>query len=174
MKRVVLATIICALCTFALVTKGRAEDTQRRALAEELLGLMDIQKNIEKSYEMVKQMVPAQLKQMGVSEETLRDKAKVEMQKMMDLIMNEMSWDKLKDDYISIYAETFTEEELEGVVEFYKSPIGRKFIEKQPELLRRSMQISQKQMGKLMPKIQKLTQEMKEKVKKQEAVSPSN
>jgi hypothetical protein len=87
------------------------------------------------------------------------------MAEMMEVIMKEMSWDKLKDDYISIYADTFTEKELLGIITFYESPIGRKFIEKQPELMKKSMQISQKQMVGLMPKIQKLTEEMRNKMK---------
>jgi len=122
---------------------------------------MDVQKTIEKSFEMVKQMVPSQLKQMGVSGNEASEKTQKEMQKMMDIIMEEMSWEKMKDDYIDIYADTFTGKELKGFIKFYKSPIGRKFIEKQPELMKKSMQISQKQMGELMPKIQKLIKEMK-------------
>ena len=167
MKRIVAATIVCA---FALVAMVRAEDKPKRALAEQLLGAMEMQKTIEKSFEMVKQMMPAQLKQMGVSADASSEKAQSTMQKAMDLVMKEMSWDKLKDDYISIYAETFTEGELKGLVNFYKSPIGQKFIEKQPELIEKSMQISQKQMVELMPKIQELAREMRE----QEAAQPSN
>ena len=157
MRRILAATIVCAL---ALVTLVSADEAKKRALAEELLDAMDMQQTIEKSFEIVKQMIPAQLKQMDVSENASSDKAQDTMQKMMDLIMKEISWEKLKDDYIAIYEETFTEEELSGLVTFYKSPIGRKFIEKQPELMKRSMQISQEQMIELMPKIQKLTQEM--------------
>ncbi len=84
------------------------------------------------------------------------------MQKMMDLFMKEISWDNLKEDYISIYAETFTEEELKGLVTFYKSPVGRKFIEKQPELMKRTMEISQEKMMELIPKMQELAKEMEE------------
>ena len=129
-------------------------------LTRRKLGAMQIQKTIEKSFEMVKQMIPAQMKQMGFSDEASSDEAQAAMRKTMDLVMKEMSWDKLKGDYISIYAETFTEEELQGAIEFYKSPIGRKFTDKQQELMRKSMQISQKQMETLMPKIQQLTKEM--------------
>ena len=159
MRRILAATIVCA---FAWVTIVSAEEAQKSALAEELLDAMDAQQTIEKSFELVKQMIPAQLKQMGVAENAFSDKAQDAMQKMMDLVMKEMSWEKLKDDYIAIYEETFTEEELSGLVTFYKSPIGRKFAEKQPELMKRSMQISQEQMIELMPKIQELTQEMME------------
>ena len=167
MRRVVTAAMIC---TFVLVTIVHAEDAPKRALAEKLLGAMQMQKTIEKSFEMVKQMIPAQMKQMGVSEEASSDKAQEAMRKTMDLVMQEMSWDKLKGDYISIYAETFTVEELKGLVQFYESPIGKKFIEKQPELMKRSMQISQEQMMILMPKIQELTEQLKQ----QESAQPEN
>ena len=159
MRRIVTTAIIC---TFVLITTVHGEDAPKRALAEELLGAMEMPKTIEKSFEMVKQMIPAQMKQMGVSDEASSDKAKDAMQKTMDLVMKEMSWDKLKGDYISIYAETLTREELKGAIKFYKSPIGRKFLEKQPELMRRSMQIAQKQMATLMPKIQQMTKDMME------------
>ena len=119
MRRILATTIGCA---FALVAIACAAEAQNRALAEELLDAMDMQKTTEKSFEMVKQMIPAQMKQMGVSDDASSDKAKSRMQKMMDLVMKEMSWDKLKDDYISIYAETFTEEELKAALKFYKSP----------------------------------------------------
>ncbi len=167
MRRILAATIVCA---FALVTIVSAEEAEKRALAEELLDGMDMQQTIEKSFEMVKQMIPTQLKQMNVSENASSDKFQDAMQKMMDLIMKEISWEKLKDDYIAIYAETFTEEELSGLVTFYKSSIGRKLAEKQPELMKRSMQISQEQIMELMPKIQKLTQEMME----QETAQPQD
>ncbi|MBU8921174.1 MAG: DUF2059 domain-containing protein [Bacteroidales bacterium] len=159
MRRIVAVTIVFV---FAWLTVANANETQNRALAEELLDAMEMQETIEKSFEMVKEMIPAQMKAMGVSEEATSDEDKEAAQKMTDLIMKEVSWDNLKDDYITIYAETFTEEELRGLVAFYKSHVGRKFIEKQPELMKRSMQISQMKMMELMPKIQALTQEMED------------
>ncbi len=61
-----------------------------------------------------------------------------------------------------MYEEIYTEEELKAAVGFYKTPIGQKFIKKQPEILRKSMEISQRQMATLMPKIQQLMKEMME------------
>jgi hypothetical protein len=150
---------VALFCVFTLVTLGRAEDSRTTVLAEELLGVMNIQKNIEDSFAMVKQMIPAQMRQMGVPTGETSERTN----KVLDLIMKEMTWDRLKADYVAIYASTFTAGELEGLVKFYKSPIGQKFIEKQPELMKRSMQISQKQMMQIMPKLQKLAAELKEK-----------
>ena len=159
------AVLVVTFCAMALLTISYAEGASQRELAEKLLEVMDVQKNIEKSFEMVKQMAPADLKHMGDDEKSSSNRAKEEMSEMMDVIMKEMSWDNLKDDYISIYADTFTEKELSGIIKFYESPIGQKFIEKQPELMKKSMQISQKQMVGLMPRIRKLTEEMRNRMK---------
>jgi len=159
------AVLVVTFCAMVLATISYAEGASRRELAEKLLEAMDVQKNIEKSFEMVNQMIPADLKHMGDGENSSSNRAKKEMAEMMEVIMKEMSWDKLKDDYISIYADTFTEKELLGIIKFYESPIGQKFIEKQPELMKKSMQISQKQMIGLAPKIQKLTEEMRNRIK---------
>ena len=70
--------------------------------------------------------------------------------------------EKMRADYVAIYAETFTEEELRGMVEFYQSPVGRKLIEKTPELMRRSMMITQKQMADMMPKVEAAVREARQ------------
>lgn len=155
MKRMYVLVIVLSLILVQGAWTG--EDTHRE-LAEKLLLLMDAQKNIEQSFEMVKQMQMTQLKRMKLPGGAT-DKAQAVQQKIMDFLAKEMSWDKLKDDYISIYAETFTEEELKGLIEFYKSPVGQKFIQKTPELMKRSMEITQKQMADIMPKIREIMKE---------------
>lgn len=58
-----------------------------------------------------------------------------------------MNWDNVKQDYISVYVDTFTEQELKGIIGFYKSPAGKAFVKKSPEMMKRSMDISQKRNG---------------------------
>jgi hypothetical protein len=74
-------------------------------------------------------------------------------------------WDKIKEDIIDIYVDVFTKEELEGIIAFYKTPVGQKLIKKQPELMQKSMEIIQKQLTTIMPKVQKAIQDMKETLK---------
>lgn len=157
------AAAVMIVCAFAWLSTANAEEARNHALAEELLEAMNMQTSLEKSFEMVKQMIPAQMQQMGASEYESSDEAQAAMQITMDYVAKELSWDNLKEDYITIYAETFTEEELAGLIEFYKSPAGRKFAKKQPELMKRTMEISQRHMMEIMPKIKKFAEEMKEK-----------
>ena len=178
------------LLAVALGVNGQcfgAQDATRRALAEELLNEMQIKENLEKSFAMMKKMIPQfskmeqATKNSASSDETKaaegekEEKAAKAGAKMFDALAKEMTWDNMKDDYITIYAETYTEEELKGLIDFYKTPIGRAFMKKQPELMKRSMEMTQKRMVQWMPKIQALSKEMMESSHKkaEKAVPPA-
>jgi len=77
-----------------------------------------------------------------------------------------MSWEKMEPEYIKLFSEVYTEDELKAIVEFYKTPAGQSMLKKQPLLMQKSMVISQKQMQALMPEIQKMSQEFKDSIKK--------
>jgi hypothetical protein len=151
------AILLCAMLIVPAL--ARADDAERKQLAEKLLLLTDIQRNTEKSFDMIKQMIAQQAQQAAArSGKAATGAQAAESNDMMDMVLKEFSWDKMKDDYIAIYAETFNEEELKGVIAFYESPTGKKFTEKQPELIQRSMMLSQKKMAEIMPKLQALQQ----------------
>lgn len=42
-----------------------------------------------------------------------------------------------------IYMETFTEEEVDKILEFYDSPVGEKMLKETPALMRKGMEIGQ-------------------------------
>jgi uncharacterized protein len=150
----------------ALVLTGwsaGAQDASRRILADELLTMMNMPKTFEKSMEMIKQMIPAQVEEMAKSSGGAADAAaKVSAQtvKLMAMMEKEWTWEKVKGEYVGLYAEMFTEDELKGVISFYKTPAGMAFINKQPELVKRSMELSRKMMNEIVPKIQELIKEV--------------
>ena len=43
-----------------------------------------------------------------------------------------MTWDKLRPLYVRIYQESFTQEEIDGLIVFYESPAGIAFVERWP------------------------------------------
>jgi uncharacterized protein len=172
-KEMAMRTMIVLAMALGLYLNGWVafgQDDQRRALAEELLNEMNLKDTVEKSFEIIKKMIPMQTARMNQAMEKTdsplsaakpTDKAMEKvMAKMMDMVAQELSWDKLKEDYITVYAETFTAEELQGAIAFYKSPAGKAFTKKQPELMKRSMELSQKQMARVMPKILNMSQEL--------------
>jgi hypothetical protein len=93
---------------------------------------------------------------LSADEQTIMDKQQA---KMIAIMKDELNWDKLKDGFVQVYRETFTQEEIDGIIAFYKSPAGQAFIDKQPELLKNSMALMQQRMGPMMQKIQQMTEE---------------
>jgi len=81
------------------------------------------------------------------------------------LMRKNMRWSTLKDEFAELYMDIYTESELQQLAKFYNSPVGKKFVEKTPELMGRTMQIMQSRMAAAMPEIQKLTQELQASVK---------
>jgi uncharacterized protein len=67
---------------------------------------------------------------------------------------SELSWSKLKPNYIKVYAETFTQDEINGMLAFYKTPAGQAMIQKMPVVMQKTMIMTQQQVQPIMQKIQ--------------------
>lgn len=134
-------------------------------LSKEMLKLMDMQKMMEQVISQVQQMQMTQMKQLNIPEQ---DQEKVaEFQRKLNAKLAEaISWDKLEPEYVKLFSEVYTEEELKAIVGFYKTPAGQSMLKKQPLLMQKSMVISQKNIQAAMPEIQRMTQEFKDSMKK--------
>ena len=55
------------------------------------------------------------------------------------VMRDELSWESLKPMYVEIYRENFTQEEIDGLIAFYKSPTGQAFVDKMPAVMQQSM-----------------------------------
>lgn len=91
---------------------------------------------------MMKTMPEAQKKKMA------RAMAAVEK-----ILQEEMSWEKMKDPYIAIYADHYTEAELDQVLALVDRPEMQLFLRKQTEMIIPSMKIGQDIGAKMQPRI---------------------
>jgi hypothetical protein len=73
--------------------------------------------------------------------------------KFVQVMREEMTWDKLRPLYVQIYQESFTQEEIDGLIAFYESPAGVAFVEKMPVVMQKSMSIMQSRMAAMMEKM---------------------
>jgi uncharacterized protein len=73
--------------------------------------------------------------------------------KFAQVLREEMTWDKMRPIYVQIYQESFTQEEVDGLIAFYESPAGVAFVEKMPVVMQKSMSIMQSRMAPMIEKI---------------------
>ncbi len=144
----------------ALVFGGgtaRAQTPESQALAEQLLVLMKMPETLEQTFVAMRKVMPAQLAQMSKAMgEELPPEATQQADKTMQVMSEELRWEKMKEDYVGLYATTFTPEELQGLITFYQSPAGQAFIAKQPALMQASMQLNQKLMLRVIPRLKEI------------------
>ena len=123
---------------------------------------MNVEKTIEPIKEIMRKSTDAQIDMLQVPDGR-REELKKLKQISHDLILEEFSWENVKDDFEKLYAETFTEEELKGLLSFYRSPAGKAYVKKAPELGEKTILISQNIAQRIMPKLLVAIQDFKDK-----------
>lgn len=141
---------------------ARADEASKRAKAEQLFMLLRMDTMMDQLMGGVKRQVQQITESMpGVDQANPEQKKQITdfQQRVMDVVNKKIGWKALEPDFITLYASTYTEEELDGIVAFYKSPIGQKMIEKTPELTTKSTQITQQKMSELQPQLSQMVQD---------------
>ena len=133
----------------------------KSAQIEEMFRLTKPDQMLQQMTQQMHAMQAAQLEKANLTPEK-KAQAEQSMQKMSKVLEDRLSWEKMKPIYIKIYDETFTSEELSGIVAFYRTPAGRAMIEKMPVLMSKAMTAVQQQMGDVMQQMQQTVKEGEE------------
>lgn len=123
---------ILAVTLFLTFTLQAQEMSSHEKAAESMLELANTKELMDRTLET---MLEAQLQ---------ANPQLIPMRSAMEAFFQKhISYESTKDALIALYIETFTEEELYDIIEFYKTPVGQKLIKEQPELAAKGMQIGQ-------------------------------
>ncbi len=150
---------------FACAAHGQST---KIAKIEEIFRLTNLEQMQKKMLEQVSASMPAQLSAMGVPVEAQADVSEMAAE-MTKFLFGRMSWEAMKPLYLKAYDETFTEDEISGMLLFYESPAGKAVNEKTPALMAKVIALSHTRMADLMPAMQTRAKELadKQKEKKQ-------
>lgn len=128
---------------------------ESRASAERLLEVLQVGENFDNTIRRAATMSFGMLDKRADIPDDKKEMIRKSAEAAANNTLEKMSWQKMKGMFIDIYASVFTKEELDGVIAFYESPAGQKFVAKQPELTLVTMQKMQALMAEIMPEIQK-------------------
>lgn len=79
---------------------------------------------------------------------------------MMGLMKDLLAWEKLEPLYVRVYQKTFTQQELDAMLAFYKTPAGAAMIAKMPAVMQNTMEEMQGLMGPVMEKMQRMQKDV--------------
>ncbi len=147
--------VLLTLC-FSQTVSAAGDDRREKVAA--LLKATNADAVIDQIYTSLDGMFANMAKQYNIKESE-RPAFNAHMQKVHSLIRKEMGWEQLRTPMIELYLEHYTDEEIDGMLAFYQSDVGKSMVEKMPVVVASSMQISQNMMQSLMPKLQALSEE---------------
>jgi hypothetical protein len=79
--------------------------------------------------------------------------------KLSDKVIGTLGSEDFKVDVAAVYVEVFTASELQEMIDFYHTPLGQKMLARMPELMQKSMLITQTRMKSLQPELEALSSE---------------
>lgn len=133
-----------------------------RDSVEALLSVVDMQKTYDGTFETMRKSMDkafAGMPQMQSLTPEQHRRFDVAMSRMMTVMHDEMDWNKLKPEFVQMYMETFSQEDVDGLLAFYRSPAGKAMLEKMPLLMSKMMQMTQTRMQTLMPRVMATVQQ---------------
>lgn len=151
---------VFAVALLVTVSDAPAQELTKQTKIERLLDAMNADATINQLFEQIKSMTAAQMPPGATPEQTAR--AREVQDKILELVKSRISWDKMRPSYIKLYSETFSEEEIGGMLAFYESPAGRAMLAKMPTLLTKLIEVAQAQMNELQPEIQRIMRESRQ------------
>ncbi|MCG6939484.1 MAG: DUF2059 domain-containing protein [Gammaproteobacteria bacterium] len=98
---------------------------------DKLFRLTQMEKKIDESVDSVMQLQLRQNPQLAQYSE-----------EMHNFFTKYIGWNALKDDLANMYMQTFSEDELKKINDFYISPVGQKVINSLPQLVQQRNQLA--------------------------------
>lgn len=151
-------TVVLTLA-LAFASSAHADDASRLAKTRELFVVMRMQRTIQQTMDIMLKQIHQMTESMpGAGQLTPEQKKLTEefQQKVEALVLSQLGWKAVEPAYVELYAKTFSEEEIDGLLAFYKSTVGQTLLEKTPELTTEAGAISQARMIKLQPQMNEL------------------
>jgi hypothetical protein len=157
MKRPALLLAL-ALC---LPASLHADDASKQAKVRELFALLHVERISDQIKSNVMNQTAAIPQQLFGPSMSPENKAKFEafQQKVLQTVDAQVGWKVLEPEYVQLYAQTYTEDELNGIVAFYKTPAGAAMIAKSPQLSAKSIGLVQSKMAAVQPQLKQMVED---------------
>ena len=140
------------------IAPARAQENTKTAQIHELLKLTNAEAVPQQIYSQIHAMTTKQLEAISGPSEA-KAAAVQAVDKVMAQLQERMSWARMEPEYARLYGEVYNDEEIAGILAFYKSAAGQAFVKKMPLLMSKSIEMAQRQMADLIPEIQRIADE---------------
>jgi hypothetical protein len=144
--------LVCVGATHA------ADSAPTAASVKELLTVMGSRQLIESTLARADDSLRTTLAQMVSGEPSAEEQAILDDLRSQSIVIlrEAMQWETLEPQFVEIYQTSFTQDEVNGMLEFYRSEAGRAVIAKMPGAMQRTSVVMQELVNGMMPRLRDL------------------
>lgn len=144
-------TVIVCLAVLSLPVTTNPEP-KSPTIEEDIMRMLEISRSGDVAIQILDQLIPTFEKLCSNAPESTWDnfKAEIDMNELFELI-------------IPIYVKFYTQEEIQEIIKFYESPIGKKMIEVMPDMLGERMKAGQEWGRRISERLIKKLEEVEDK-----------
>ena len=134
--------LFLSLLVLALPVLATADEASHKAAAAKLVAKMNPKETMRKGFTSMMEPMIKQLSAQGLPPAAIQEVKDA----VTDWFDKEMDFEALAPKMAQIYADEFSEEELNKLLEFYNTPLGQKLLVSMPTLMQKGAAISQEQL----------------------------
>ena len=166
--RTVVPILLLLGLSFGVLAEGPPSDASLR----ELLEVTDARKLVDGAILQMEQLSDRTAQQ-AMAGKDLSAENQESIQKfrarLSAILRDELSWEKLEPMYLDIYRSSLSQEEVDGMLKFYKSDVGRAMTRKMPDIMQASVVEMQKRIPALIQRMEEARNEFVREMQKRPA-----
>ena len=157
-------TIILMLFFLSVSLNSNANQDGSDILAEKFLVVTRQKEQNSKLLDILKAQMSVPIKRLSKAENLNENQRKLlekYSHKMTNILIEELTWEKIKGNHLKIIKSIYSDEELASLIQFFESELGKLYINKQQIAMQKLGESSQMVMQNIERRIGALQQEMK-------------
>lgn len=156
-------TVLIVLLTLPALNSAFAADSQpSESSVRELITVMESRRQVDAAIGQIDSMIQDTLEQslgsrtVTVEQQQILDAMRT---KIMSVYRAELGWERLEPMFVEIYRSSFTQDEVDSMLMFYRSEPGQAVIAKMPIVMQNTLRLMRVHMTAMAPKVQRLQRE---------------
>ncbi len=157
-------TIILMLFFLSVSLNSNANQDGSDILAEKFLVVTRQKEQNSKLLDILKAQMSVPIKRLSKAENLNENQRKLlekYSHKMTNILIEELTWEKIKGNHLKIIKSIYSDEELASLIQFFESELGKLYINKQQIAMQKLGESSQMVMQNIERRIGAMQQEMK-------------
>ena len=157
-------TIILMLFFLSVPLNSNANQDGSDILAEKFLFVTRQKEQNSKLLDILKAQMSVPIKRLSKAENLNENQRKLlekYSHKMTNILIEELTWEKIKGNHLKIIKSIYSDEELASLIQFFESELGKLYINKQQIAMQKLGESSQMVMQNIERRIGAMQQEMK-------------